>query len=62
MTARTFATASRATVAGSRRVAMMATTAGVATASVLSYAYLQSKLIIKSFQIMAKSLSFFFLY
>lgn len=39
--ARTFATASRATVAGSRRFAMMAT-AGVASASVLSYAYLQS--------------------
>lgn len=40
--ARTFATASRATAAGSRRVAMMAT-AGVATASAISYAYLQSK-------------------
>ncbi|GAA5811932.1 hypothetical protein MFLAVUS_005379 [Mucor flavus] len=39
--ARTFATASRATAAGSRRVAMMAT-AGVASASVLSYAYLQN--------------------
>ncbi|CAO3647511.1 unnamed protein product [Mucor hiemalis] len=38
--ARTFTTASRATAAGSRRFAMMAT-AGVASASVLSYAYLQ---------------------
>jgi hypothetical protein len=39
--ARTFATASRAAAtAGSRRVAMA--TAGVVTASALSYAYLQS--------------------
>ena len=44
--ARTFATASRATAsAGSRHMAMA--TAGVVTASALSYAYLQSKCLTK---------------